>query len=571
MHRTQSATISKQFYSSIKSPLAKYRNSLWWWLVASWVFLIVISKKHEYGRLWLPIVFTYVVVAIFDSILKRRLPDHQPIVTLDNDGIESQLFAGAIKRHSWSELVEANISKLNNLPFIQFRLQAIVGVIDDSMSWTGINPARPVLPISSLSTEDQIELLEIINQRLGFAQSTSKSTGNSSASQSANNFATNPLAEEKAFHDQLEAYAPIAWITWLLIGVNVLVWIAMWHTGAKIEQTPPEQLLSWGGNTAFDVQRGEWWRMATAMFLHGSLIHLGINMAGLYVVGGVVERIYGHLPFTLIYLGSGLIGNGLSLYFGAQYAVSAGASGAVLGVTIALMVGMYQHRERLPKIFSKRRLSGIVLFVFYALLYGFINRGIDNAAHIGGMLTGCLLGLLLPERLDMESFKHRVKKHLIIGLSSTVIATTALVSMSPQATLNIKSELKNQALLVQGANSIFHELVLLDLDIVTFRRGQMSAAELNSKIKNTYLSGLKQAIQQLSEVRLAESDQRLQMLQEMKLSTALLVSIFELAPFQKPGSGKTQPTDLERATLIKDKLKAITARILHEGHKVRRL
>ena len=92
-------------------------------------------------------------------------------------------------------------------------------------------------------------------------------------------------------------------------------------------------------------------------------MHLAMNMLGLVGAGIIVERIYGHRLFALIYLGSGLMGSALSFHFSAQHAGSVGAPGAVFGITGALFVGIFQHRQKLPNASSKHAISSIGIFI----------------------------------------------------------------------------------------------------------------------------------------------------------------------------------------------------------------
>ncbi len=156
-----------------------------------------------------------------------------------------------------------------------------------------------------------------------------------------------------------------------------------------------------------------------------------MNMVGLVSAGVTVERIYGRPQFALIYFGAGLAGSALRLHFSAQQAVSVGASGAVFGITGAFLVGVFQHRDKLPKTFSKQTLSGLSFFILYALAQGFAKQGIDNAAHIGGLLGGCLLAFILPERFDPIHFAATVRRSAL----STRMPTTS----RPAGFLNVKS------------------------------------------------------------------------------------------------------------------------------------
>ncbi|MBC7683111.1 MAG: rhomboid family intramembrane serine protease, partial [Ferruginibacter sp.] len=112
------------------------------------------------------------------------------------------------------------------------------------------------------------------------------------------------LAEHDRFHDRMLTLVPHTWVTYVLIGLNVAVWMLMVAQGADAFSPPAELLLHWGGNAASEVQRGQVWRLLTAAFVHSGIVHLVMNMLGLWAMGQTAERIYGHRMFSGIYLGS---------------------------------------------------------------------------------------------------------------------------------------------------------------------------------------------------------------------------------------------------------------------------
>lgn len=141
------------------------------------------------------------------------------------------------------------------------------------------------------------------------------------------------------------------------------------------------------------LENGEWYRLFSSMFLHFGIAHLINNMVTLLVMGKNVERFLGKFRFTVIYLLSGLGGNLLSLsgeMLSGNYHVSAGASGAIFGLTGALLAMSLSKRYR----YVINRQS--ILFIIALNLYlGFTSQGIDNLAHIGGLITGFLVTTLL--------------------------------------------------------------------------------------------------------------------------------------------------------------------------------
>jgi len=144
------------------------------------------------------------------------------------------------------------------------------------------------------------------------------------------------------------------------------------------------------------VAGGEWYRLASCMFLHLSVIHILMNMFVLWDLGRLAEAVWGRFGFLLIYLSSGLAGSLASFAFVAN--PSAGASGAVFGIAGALLSARFlAHDREMP--FPKQSLGYIAGFVAYNIVIGSSSPGIDNAAHLGGLAAGAALGFaFLPSR-----------------------------------------------------------------------------------------------------------------------------------------------------------------------------
>ena len=142
------------------------------------------------------------------------------------------------------------------------------------------------------------------------------------------------------------------------------------------------------------IENGEYFRLFTSMFLHFGFSHLLNNMVTLVIMGRYVEPVVGKVRFLVIYVLSGLGGNLLS-YVGeavtGEYAVSAGASGAIFGITGSLLALTMIYRGRVGQITSR----DMVIMIGISLYLGFTSQGVDNLAHIGGLITGLLVTLLV--------------------------------------------------------------------------------------------------------------------------------------------------------------------------------
>ena len=141
------------------------------------------------------------------------------------------------------------------------------------------------------------------------------------------------------------------------------------------------------------VENGEYYRLITSVFLHFSIRHLLNNMLALFILGDRLEQILGGVRYLLFYLLCGLGANIVSLIFdlkmGDWYTMSAGASGAIFGVVGGLMWIVFMNRGRLGDLSSGQ----LAVMAFFTLYLGFTSSGVDNAAHVGGLLVGILLGI----------------------------------------------------------------------------------------------------------------------------------------------------------------------------------
>lgn len=155
-------------------------------------------------------------------------------------------------------------------------------------------------------------------------------------------------------------------------------------------------LLRFGANYPPLTQgASQWWRLLGATFMHIGFVHLLVNMYSLNVVGPALETFIGNLRYLAIYTLAGLSGSLSSVYFGGGH-VSAGASGAIFGLFGASVALGMRHRDKIPRPIQRALVKGMLPAIGYNLLFGFSVPGIDNAAHLGGLLGGALATALLP-------------------------------------------------------------------------------------------------------------------------------------------------------------------------------
>jgi rhomboid protease GluP len=156
-----------------------------------------------------------------------------------------------------------------------------------------------------------------------------------------------------------------------------------------------DKLIALGALDRKPVAQGEVWRLVSATFLHGGLDHLAGNLIMLYILGMACEHAYGRLQHVSLYALAGVGGSAASL-IGAN--TSVGASGAIFGLGGALIVLFWRHRDVL-RVRDKRIGLAVGLWAAYQLLLGSLTPGIDNLAHLGGLASGMLIGLVLQPAL----------------------------------------------------------------------------------------------------------------------------------------------------------------------------
>lgn len=214
------------------------------------------------------------------------------------------------------------------------------------------------------------------------------------------------------------------------MAVNLIVFVAMIGFGAGLWHSPNNVQLAWGANFGPATQDGQWWRLGTAMFIHFGILHLAMNLWALWDGGNFVERIYGSGRFVALYAGSGLVGNVVSLAIQGNQAVSAGASGAIFGLYGALLVALWRERHYLhPREFAWL-FWGAAAFSVAVMAFGLLVPGIDNAAHIGGLVTGTLLGLTFYRPFRTATSIKRLTRLAAAG-AATAAVCIAIINLPP--------------------------------------------------------------------------------------------------------------------------------------------
>lgn len=212
---------------------------------------------------------------------------------------------------------------------------------------------------------------------------------------------------EKVFKDK----GP--YITYVLMGINVLLYLVPILLGYY------DYIISKFCVHGPSIRGGEYYRLITGMFLHGSIMHLFFNTYALYVIGSQIENYFGRIKYLIIYLFSGMMGALFSMIFNGSI-LSIGASGAIFGLMGALLYFGYHYRVYLGNVLKTQ----LIPLIVFNLVLGFILTGVDNFAHIGGLIGGILIAKTLGVKEKSTTFDK------VNGLIITLIFTGVILYMA---------------------------------------------------------------------------------------------------------------------------------------------
>jgi rhomboid protease GluP len=233
------------------------------------------------------------------------------------------------------------------------------------------------------------------------------------------------MAERSDFHARLDRLSPHAPTVPVLVAINVAVFVAMCVAGVGVFSPRGEAVIGWGSNFGPLTLAGQWWRLLTNVFVHFGVLHIALNTWALYVSGRVAERLFGSARFVLLYLFAGIAGSMASLLWNPAVN-SAGASGAIFGVFGGLLAFVLNPRNAVPQSVMVEHRNSTLLFAGYSLFYGFAHSGVDNAAHIGGLLAGLAMGFLLARPLTSEARHSSGRRGPMLALAFGTVAIFAL-------------------------------------------------------------------------------------------------------------------------------------------------
>ena len=253
------------------------------------------------------------------------------------------------------------------------------------------------------------------------------------------NTASRTMRSQMSYQKALSQYrsvhglSRISWVTWGVVTGTIIIWCVTAYqfalaTGAhnahdiiaavmnnainiqdKDNNALSSVLIAFGAKDNDLILQGQYWRFVTPIFLHANLLHVGLNMLNLAVLGVFLERLVGHMRFLLIYVITGIVSIIASFYFMPQE-ISVGASGAVFGLVGAYSVFVLMHRRAFRK-GGIPALLWLIIVIAGNLSIGFFVPNVDNYAHLGGLLSGCLLGWWFTPLYTLTQDNTLIDKH----------------------------------------------------------------------------------------------------------------------------------------------------------------
>jgi membrane associated rhomboid family serine protease len=279
--------------------------------------------------------------------------------------------------------------------------------------------------------------------------------------------------------------------TIVFLVANIFVFVLIYlQSGGENSPSFNSALVAYGAKTNALINAGQWWRLVTPIFLHGGVIHLLMNMYGLWVLGPYVERLYGSAKFVFFWVLTGVAGvvasyltvrPGMRLNMVSRFLfknadiASVGASGALFGLIGVLFVFGIKFRHELPDGFKRAFGTGMLPTILLNVFIGFTIPVIDNAAHMGGLIAGAALALVVGykrpgERASVAVFWHVLQAAalLLVVASFTMVAvrfsrqlpktetdSNALTALGPEAasfSANIDAFSIGESALVKALN-----------------------------------------------------------------------------------------------------------------------
>jgi rhomboid protease GluP len=216
-------------------------------------------------------------------------------------------------------------------------------------------------------------------------------------------------------------------VTEILIAINVVVFIAMTIATRRLAGFGLQDLERWGANYGPLTVGGQWWRLLSAVFVHANPLHVLINMWVFWNIGRLTERLFGRWTFLTLYLAVAVLASLSSIAWNPSL-ISVGASGAIFGVFGAYLAYLAKRQTRVPLAVIRAHWLSTLAFVLFSLIGGALQTGIDNAAHVGGLIAGFALGWILARPLEAAALRPSLSLRQLL-CAAGVLLTLAIAAL----------------------------------------------------------------------------------------------------------------------------------------------
>jgi len=341
------------------------------------------------------------------------MPKHEQTIALNNMDTDTALAVGyqAMKNLNWPVQFAGENKLLGSTPrnWKTYGQQILLAVEDNLLTVTSEmvhGEAFDVLGKNKKGTAAFAKAFEAAKNTTGANTIENNKAAINTLREATAKTAVQEQQEAKEVAEAMNLEGSNLYVTWAIIAINVLVFILMAINGAGIFDTNGLVHIKWGSNYSALTLSGDWWRLVTNVFIHFGIIHLLMNMYCLYTVGIYLEPMLGKVKYTVAYLCTGVLASIVSLWWHKEGTNSAGASGAIFG-----MYGLFLAlltTSLIPQKVRQALLQSIGIFVFYNLAYG-MKSGVDNAAHIGGLLSGFVIGYIYVLGIKKEKQGQELK------------------------------------------------------------------------------------------------------------------------------------------------------------------
>jgi membrane associated rhomboid family serine protease len=223
-------------------------------------------------------------------------------------------------------------------------------------------------------------------------------------------------------------------VTRVLVALNLAVFVLELATGGQLgfdlTSSFNSSLVTWGGLQPLEIAfHGEYYRLITATFLHGGLLHVALNMYVLWILGSMLEPSLGSRRFAIVYFVSGLTASATSYWLGPAGQIGVGASGAIFGLLGAWLAFAFRRRDTA---FGAMQLRQALFWVGLNFVLGLRIGGIDNFAHLGGLVGGIISGAIVDGAGPLKSPTVRVAGLVALVLGALLIIGLRTLSLHAQ-------------------------------------------------------------------------------------------------------------------------------------------